>query len=97
MWLQPVVIEPADLKKISIPVLLMAGEQPPNVQQATGALPELRRYSLAYFILRLVFRRFFYGLWDLWGSPRLTDGGEECAFAMAELRKVNRRGKRRDS
>ena len=26
MWLQPVVIEPADLKKISIPVLVMAGD-----------------------------------------------------------------------
>jgi len=26
MWLQPVVIEPADLKKIAIPVLVMAGD-----------------------------------------------------------------------
>lgn len=26
MWLQPTVIEPADLKKISIPVLVMAGD-----------------------------------------------------------------------
>jgi len=26
MWLQPIVIEPADLKKISIPVLVMAGD-----------------------------------------------------------------------
>jgi pimeloyl-ACP methyl ester carboxylesterase len=26
MWLQPVVIEPADLKKISIPILVMAGD-----------------------------------------------------------------------
>jgi pimeloyl-ACP methyl ester carboxylesterase len=26
MWLRPVVIEPADLKKISIPVLVMAGD-----------------------------------------------------------------------
>jgi pimeloyl-ACP methyl ester carboxylesterase len=26
MWLQPVVIEPGDLKKISIPVLVMAGD-----------------------------------------------------------------------
>jgi pimeloyl-ACP methyl ester carboxylesterase len=26
MWLQPVVIEPADLKKISVPVLVMAGD-----------------------------------------------------------------------
>jgi pimeloyl-ACP methyl ester carboxylesterase len=26
MWLQPVVIEPADLKNISIPVLVMAGD-----------------------------------------------------------------------
>lgn len=26
MWLQPVVIEPADLKTISIPVLVMAGD-----------------------------------------------------------------------
>jgi pimeloyl-ACP methyl ester carboxylesterase len=27
MWLQPVVIEPADLKMISIPVLVMAGDR----------------------------------------------------------------------
>jgi pimeloyl-ACP methyl ester carboxylesterase len=27
MWLQPIVIEPADLKKISIPVLVMAGDR----------------------------------------------------------------------
>ena len=26
MWLQPIVIEPADLKKVSIPVLVMAGD-----------------------------------------------------------------------
>jgi pimeloyl-ACP methyl ester carboxylesterase len=26
MWLQPAVIEPADLKKISIPLLVMAGD-----------------------------------------------------------------------
>ena len=26
MWIQPVVIEPADLKKISAPVLVMAGD-----------------------------------------------------------------------
>jgi pimeloyl-ACP methyl ester carboxylesterase len=26
MWIQPIVIEPADLKKISIPVLVMAGD-----------------------------------------------------------------------
>jgi len=26
MWLQPIVIEPADLKKVSIPILVMAGD-----------------------------------------------------------------------
>jgi pimeloyl-ACP methyl ester carboxylesterase len=26
MWLEPIVIEPVDLKKISIPVLVMAGD-----------------------------------------------------------------------
>ena len=47
MWLQPVVIEPADLKRISIPVLVMAGDHDfTSIEENAEIFRDLRRGQL---------------------------------------------------
>jgi len=47
MWLQPVVIEPADLKKISIPMLVMAGDHDfTSIEDNAEIFRDLRRGQL---------------------------------------------------
>ena len=47
MWLQPVVIEPADLKRISIPVLVMAGDHDfTSIEDNAEIYRDLRRGQL---------------------------------------------------
>jgi pimeloyl-ACP methyl ester carboxylesterase len=56
MWLQPVVIEPADLKKISIPVLVMAGDRdftsivPASNHGTFNKRPELVNLAIREFL-----------------------------------------------
>jgi pimeloyl-ACP methyl ester carboxylesterase len=64
MWLQPVVIEPADLKKISIPVLVMAGDHDfTSIEDNTEIFRDLPHGQL--FIVPATSHRTFNGRPDL--------------------------------